>query len=338
MSLGFGLLSAQLRPGETGWARAYDDTIEIARAAERLGYGSIWTTEHHFIDDGYMPSLMVVSAALAAATSRISIGTGVLLAPLHDPIRLAEDAATVQLLSKNRFILGLGLGWADFEFAAFGADIRRRGRVMDEILELLPKAWSGEVFTHEGPTYRYPTLAVRPTPDEPIPVVIGGSAEPAIRRAARLADGIFSNAPVHTFLNQVGWARDELRAQGRSHEEFRWIHYAILHAADDPKTGWEELRPHVWQMSWKYSDMKRASASPGPPPAAPPLSGEDEEAVRSRAVITGPGDYLVERLLEIKETASVPVEFVARSYHPTMERPQQLEVMERLAKEVLPFV
>ncbi len=338
MSLGFALLSAQIRPGETDWQRAYDETVAIAQEAERLGFSSVWTTEHHFIDDGYMPSLAVVSAALAQATSTIEIGTGVILAPLHHPLRLAEDAATVSLLSHGRFTLGLGLGWLDIEFEAFGADISCRGRAMEEILEILPQAWSGEPFRYEGRVYSLPELAVRPKPSAPIPILIGGGAEPAIRRAARLADGIYSNAPLHKFLEQLDWLRDECEKIGRDPSELRIVHYSVMLPASSTDEAWELYGDHVWHMRWKYSDMAASARRSGPPPVAPPPTEEQMAKVASREVLAGPAPEIVEKLLEVRERAGVDVEFVTRSFFSTLEYDAQLELMQQLAEEVAPHL
>jgi probable F420-dependent oxidoreductase len=338
MGLGFGLLSAQLRPGETDWTRAYDETIALAVEAERLGFTSVWTTEHHFVDDGYMPSLLVVSAAIAQATSRIDIGTGVILAPMHHPLRLAEDAATVQLLSHGRLLLGLGLGWSETEFAGLGADVRHRGAAMAEILQILPQAWSGEPFTHQGTVYQLPTLGVRPRPTVKIPVLVGGSAEPAIRRAARHADGLFANATADGFAEQVRWVLDECDRIGRDPATFRFIHYSILLPGPSRQEALRRYREAVWAMGWKYSDMEASATRPLPAVTPPPFSGDDDSLTRGRSTFAGTAGELVDALLAIREQAGVPVEFVARSHLPLLELGPQVELMEELAEGVAPHL
>jgi probable F420-dependent oxidoreductase len=338
MSLGFGLLSAQLKPGETDWSRAYQETIALAVEAERLGLSSVWTTEHHFVDDGYMPSLAVVSGAIAAATSTIEIGTGVILAPLHHPLRLAEDAATVSLLSGGRFTLGLGLGWSEAEFSAFGARMDQRGRAMEEILRILPQAWTGQPFTHAGRVYQFPELAVRPVPSERIPILIGGGAEPAIRRAARLADGIYSNASTNGLLRQLEWIKDECEQIGRDPAELRIVHYSVILPGDSADDAWARYTDHLWHMTWKYSDMEVSANRPGPPPAAPELTEADRGALERRATIAGSSDQIVEALLDLREKAGMPVEFAARSYFATLDYGAQLELMTQLAEEVSPRI
>ena len=332
MTFGFGLLSAQRAPGDPrSWEDVYRETLDLTVALESFGYDSVWTTEHHFVDDGYMPSLLVTSAALAAATTTIDIGTGVLLAPLHRPIRLAEDAATVQVISNGRLILGLGLGWSQAEFAALGVPMTMRGAAMTEMLQILPRAWTGEPFSWEGDVYSIPELAVRPAPATPIPVIIGGGVDAAVRRAARYADGFFSNASPQRFVQQVRVANEEMERIGRDPATFRWIYYAVMYPGPV-----DEIVDSVWHQMWKYSDME-ASAVRGGAIAVTPSPTQDQRAKMARRVLGGSGDEIVAALADIRSAAGVPVEWVARSHFSDISYDRQIDIASTLAQTVLPF-
>ena len=115
--IGVGLFTGQIpASSDRTFHREYQDYLELVRGVEEVGLDSAWVSEHHFAEDGYLPSLTVMLAAFAAVTERIELGTGVILAPFHDPIRIAEDFAVVDQLSGGRTISGFGIGWRDEEF------------------------------------------------------------------------------------------------------------------------------------------------------------------------------------------------------------------------------
>jgi alkanesulfonate monooxygenase SsuD/methylene tetrahydromethanopterin reductase-like flavin-dependent oxidoreductase (luciferase family) len=208
---------------------------------------------------------------------------------------------------------------------------------MEEILRILPQAWSGQAFHHQGTVYELPELAVRPVPPTRVPILVGGSAEPAIRRAVRLADGIFANAPVDRFLQMVGWVRDELDRIGRDPATFRVVHYSVLLPGPSERAALDRYGEALWAMMWKYSDMEASATRPGPPPSPPSLD-DPARLTAGRAVYAGPPDRIVDALHDIRQRADLPVEFVARSYFSTLPYAEQVELVQRLAEGVAPHV
>ena len=123
MKVGVGLFTGQIPPGsDRTFHRDYADILELTEAVESAGLDSAWVSEHHFAGDGYLPALVPMLAAMAARTERIELGTGVILAPFHDPLRLAEDIAVADQISGGRVICGLGIGWRP-EIAGFVAQL-----------------------------------------------------------------------------------------------------------------------------------------------------------------------------------------------------------------------
>lgn len=254
------------QPRTRSFTDLYASTIEQLRWAESLGIGSAWFSEHHFAPDGYCPSPLVIAAAAANATSTMRLGTNLMLLPLHDPLRIAEDAAAVSLLSGGRFDLGVGLGYRLMEFEAFGRSIRHRPSLMEEAVEIIRTAWSGEEINTTGKRFHLRGVTMTPPPDALPRLLMGGLAEPAIQRAAKFADGFLStqNASIDTFER----AHAALGREDRS--PVFAAQWAIV--ADDPDREWVRVGDRALYQMNTYIEW----GAFGPPESVPRFADRDQ--------------------------------------------------------------
>jgi len=179
--------------------KAGPDAIRrAALQAEALGFADVWVSEHIILPKAapYPPSPAFYEPILtltwaAAVTNRVGLGTSVIVLPMHHPVPMAKQIATLQCLSGGRVIFGIGVGWLEAEFAALGAPFRERGRRMDESIALMRALWSQDPVSFE--TRAVPAeiadMRMQPPPSHTIPIWVGGSSEPALARAVRLCDG-----------------------------------------------------------------------------------------------------------------------------------------------------
>jgi alkanesulfonate monooxygenase SsuD/methylene tetrahydromethanopterin reductase-like flavin-dependent oxidoreductase (luciferase family) len=337
VSFGYGLITCQRHPDDDRPdAALYAEALELATEAEELGFDSVWTSEHHFADDSYMPSVLPMSAAIAARTTKIRIGTGLALAPLYDPIRLAEDAATVDAISGARFILGLGLGWLDWELEALGASMSRRGVGMERAIRSCREAWGSGLLTEHG-------VAVfpKPTRDGGPPLWIGAHAEAAIRRAARMADGFLAGQPTPDVMREhcevVG---EELGRAGRDPGSFDVAGYWPVFVSDGGDA-FEIVKPWLHYMEWKYNDAVEARGRLTTRPAPPPLDDAGATELREGAICGTPDEVeeQIRALLEAARHAGLARDrftFVARMYYPGMPRDLMREGTRLFAEKVIP--
>ena len=174
--------------------RCVDEVIAEARLAEDAGFDSCFFGEHHQDKDGFLPSPLIVAAAVAAQTQKLRVGTSVILLPLHHPVRVAEDVTTLDIVSKGRVTLGVGLGYQPADFRAFDIPIEERVGRLEEGVEVIRRCWKGDPFSFEGKHYHLDDVQVRPVPIQKPgpPLWIGASIRPGARRAGKLADGFVS--------------------------------------------------------------------------------------------------------------------------------------------------
>ncbi len=166
----------------------YRESLDEVRLAEQAGFDSVWLSEHHLAEQHYWGTPMVGLAGYATATQRIVLGANVVVLPFYHPLRLAEEAHLLSSMSEGRFVLGVGMGYREDEYRAYGVDVQTRGRRYEEALKVLRPLVRGETVTHEGRFFQLREARVRPLAPYPVPLWAGGWGEQNLRRAAQYAD------------------------------------------------------------------------------------------------------------------------------------------------------
>jgi alkanesulfonate monooxygenase SsuD/methylene tetrahydromethanopterin reductase-like flavin-dependent oxidoreductase (luciferase family) len=244
--------------GPASAAELYAACLDQCEWADEHGLDFVILSEHHGVDDGYLPDPLTMAAAVAGRTKRIQINVAAVLVPLHDPVRLAEQLAVLDLASGGRAGFVAGVGYRHEEFEMAGVDRKRRGRLLEEYVGVMRKAWTGERFEWRGRTVR-----VMPKPmSQPHPLMmIGGSTEVAARRAARLRLGFF---PAVGDPELAKIYDEECREIGFA-EGFCSLPAGpgFVHVAEDPDGAWARIGPHALHEaqtyeSWQTSDQRSA--------------------------------------------------------------------------------
>jgi len=255
-------------PVSGAWATR-ENLDHVARRAEQLGYHSLWTFQRLLspVDGSWGEQYRSVQdpvatlAYLAGRTERVRLGVAVVNLPFYAPIVLAKALTTVDILSGGRLDAGLGIGWAEEEFAAAGADMNRRGKRADEFVEVLKKVWTDDVVEHDGEFYYVPRSSVEPKPVQSPhpPILLGGTAPAALRRAGRISDGWVSSSRAD--LSALDESFDLVRAgaveAGRDPDTLRFVCRGVVRVR--PQDG-PERRPLTGELDQIRADLDRIAA------------------------------------------------------------------------------
>jgi alkanesulfonate monooxygenase SsuD/methylene tetrahydromethanopterin reductase-like flavin-dependent oxidoreductase (luciferase family) len=313
-------------PPESGVSdsRLYAEVIEQVRWLDGIGADLVWFTEHHFVDDGYLPSWTPVAGAMAAVTENVRFGTDICLMPFNHPVRLAEDLAVLDNLSGGRVELGIGMGYAPHEFRGFGLPVSRRVSLMNEGIEVLQRCFTGERFSYHGKRYQLDDVRITPGYVQPggPPLWIAAMSEGGAARAARYEAN---------FLPQGNRARvydtwvDALESSGRSPADHRIGIIRSILVTDDRETDWPVIRAaERYRMALYQRFFEESGEGFGDPREAIPQTW-----------IVGNVDQCVAELQQFISDFRI-TDIVTMAVPPGLRAEQMAPSLERLFTEVVP--
>jgi probable F420-dependent oxidoreductase len=310
----------------------YREALDEVTRAEELGFDSVWMEEHHSVTNHYWPSPLPVLAGFATRTSRVLLGTDILVAPFYHPVRLAEDVALLDVMSDGRFVLGVAIGYKPDEFALHGTPLGRRGARFEEQLRIMYALWHGERVEHRGEHYTVsgrlePPPVTRPHP----PVWIGGWGEITLRRAATMADN-WIPGPTADLARLLEGKRTFLAnrsAAGITAPPGEWPLTRDVILADTDRRARELAEEHImvayrkeYAGGWRHPFIDASIAT------------DLDRLMADRFIIGGP-DQCIGQIRRFVQQYGM-THLICRTFFPGMPHAHIMRTLELIAKEVAP--
>src|SRR6266571_5905293 len=310
----------------------YRESLDEVVRGEELGFDSVWMEEHHAVTNHYWPSPLPVLAGFATRTSRMMLGTNILVAPFYHPVRLAEEVAMLDVMSGSRFTLGIAIGYKPDEFALYGVDLEKRGARFEEQLAIMKGLWTQDSVSFKGTYYTVEgRLEPKPVAKPHPPLWIGGWGDITLRRAATLADNWIPGPTADLKRLLAGKKRflDNRRAAGRSAPIAEWPLTRDLIIADTDKRARELAEEHImiayrkeYAGGWRHPFIDASIAT------------DLDRLMEDRFIIGGP-DECVRRIRRFVDEYGMTY-LICRTFFPGMPHEHIMRELELIAQEVMP--
>lgn len=315
-------------PPDSGIANPdlYASIMDQVAWLDTLGLDLAWFTEHHFLDDGYLPSWIPVAAAMAARTKHVRLSSDICLMPFQNPVRLAEDLAIIDNISNGRVEIGIGMGYAPHEFRGFGIPLKQRVSRTEEGIAVLQHCFSGEKFSFTGKRYRFEDVLIRPgfvQPGGP-PLWIAAMSEAGARRAARFGTNLL---PQGTRAEVLDPWREDMTAKGLDPDTRRIGIIRSCLVTDDPERDWPAVKRAERYRMEVYLRFNRESGDG--------LSSTTDRDRIPQSWVVGDVDHCVRELTAFVTEFGI-TDLVTWAVPPGMTTDQMNPHLEKFVKEVAP--
>ena len=318
----------------------YSRGIELAQAAESLGFHNVWLGEHHFSTYGYLSRPAQLATYIAAKTKTLRVGTAVIVVPLHHPLLVAEEIATLDLVSGGRADIGLGRGYQHYEFERFGLELEKARDRWNDSVDIIMKAFEGKPFSHDGPHYKIPETVVFPLPvQKPHPPIWNVAQSPyavevSVRRGFNVLTGGFGVSIDR--LAEFGQICKKVVAEVKpAHPTLIGVQRAVYVAENDA-----DARDAVEHARWNmrvtlslrnhYERVENGNAI-----AVPAQNEPDTDDLLDRYLVIGSPDTVIRQIRRMQDSVGM-THFNCSFWIGDMEQARVLRSMERFSREVMP--